>query len=136
MTDNPLKILIINSEIKELATVKQFVNELFIENNIAQKYFNKVFLCLSEAVVNSIEHGNKKDSCKKVSIYANYATNIVTLKISDEGKGFNLNKIVDPTNQENIRKESGRGIHIIKSLSEQVKYNHQENSIQFKIDCK
>ena len=50
--------------------VEAFVNELFISNNIPPKHFNNVLLCVSEAVVNSIQHGNKNDANKKVSIFA------------------------------------------------------------------
>lgn len=133
---NPPKKIVILSDKSELATVERFVTELFEEYNVAFKYFNKVFLCVSEAVVNSIEHGNKNEKNKKISIFADYALECVYVKIRDEGKGFNMDDIVNPTIEGNIKKESGRGIHIIKSLSQQIEYNREENSIQFKIECK
>ena len=74
MTNNPAKILVIKSDISELATVEAYVSDLFESNNIPQKYFNKVFLCVSEAVINSIEHGNKNDADKEVSICVDCAT--------------------------------------------------------------
>lgn len=133
---NPPKKVVILSDISELANVEEFVNELFTEKGIAKKYFNKVFVCISEAVVNSIEHGNKNDKNKKISIFTDYALECVYVKVRDEGKGFNLDDIVNPTIEGNIKKESGRGIHIIKSLSQHIEYNREENSIQFKIECK
>jgi len=136
VTGNPPKKLIIKSNTSELTNVEEFVNQLFEECCIPHKYFNKVFLCVSEAVVNSIEHGNKNDANKEISIFADCALESVYVKISDEGAGFNLDEVIDPTIQENIKKESGRGLYIIKSLSEQIEYNRTENSIQFKIKCK
>lgn len=136
MISNPPKILVIKSNKSELAIVKVFVNELFVNNKISIKYFNKVFLCISEAVVNSIEHGNKNDSNKKISIFTDCESESVYVEIKDEGEGFNLEKIEDPTCIENIKKETGRGLHIIKSLSEQIEYNWEKKSIQFKIECK
>ncbi len=133
---NPPKILKIKSDISELIKVEIFVNELFDEFTISHKYFNKVFLCLSEAVLNAIQHGNKYDVNKNIFININYLHERVSVKIMDEGEGFNLNEIIDPTIQGNIKKESGRGLHIIKSLSEQIGYNRKENSVQFKIKCK
>ncbi|KAB2846473.1 MAG: ATP-binding protein [Melioribacteraceae bacterium] len=41
----------------------------------------------------------------------------------DEGKGFNINTVPDPTKPENILKESGRGIHIMKNFLDDLKYN-------------
>jgi serine/threonine-protein kinase RsbW len=126
---------VIKSDISELKNVEIFVNEIFTECNISNKYFNKVYLCISEAVINSIEHGNKKDKNKKVSIIANYEENRLNIKVKDEGNGFNLKLVEDPTTPENIRKELGRGIFIIKSLSKQIEYNKKGNSIHFKIEC-
>ncbi|MCK5730786.1 MAG: ATP-binding protein [Draconibacterium sp.] len=113
-----------------------FVNELFDEFKISSKYFNNVFLCISEAVVNSIKHGNKSELCKKVSIVANLVENILNIKILDEGEGFNLMNVKDPIDCLNIKNETGRGIHIIKTLSESLEFNKKGNGIQFKIDCK
>lgn len=136
MIGDPPKILVIKSDISELANVEAFVNEVFEYYNITRKYFNKVFLCISEAVVNSIVHGNKNDKDKKVYICADWTPECISLKIRDEGEGFNLDEVVNPTTNENVRKECGRGIHIIKSYSEQIRYNKKENSFQFKIGCK
>lgn len=133
---SPPKILLIKSDISELAKVEKSVNELFYEFTISHKYFNKVFLCLSEAVLNAIQHGNKYDVNKKITVNINYLNECVVIKIKDEGEGFNFNKIIDPTIHGNIKKESGRGLHIIKSLSEKIEYNRKGNSIQFKIKCK
>ena len=136
MKNNLPKILKINSDISELSRVEVFVKELFREHSIPKRYFNKVLLCVSEGVINSIEHGNQNDDKKKVSIFANCGGEGIVVEIKDEGRGFDMHSIHDPTNEKNIKKESGRGIHIIKSLSEKFEYNKEEKSIQFKINCK
>ncbi len=136
MINNPSKILVIKSDPSELKNVEVFVNELFQEYNIHKNHFNKVYLCISEAVVNSIKHGNRNDKNKTVSIIVNYNSTELNIEIKDEGDGFKLKYVKDPTKSSNIRSESGRGILIIKSLSEQIEYNKKGNSIHFKIDCK
>jgi serine/threonine-protein kinase RsbW len=60
----------------------------------------------------------------------------MNIMIEDEGNGFDFNKITDPTSDENIKNESGRGIFIIKKLSNKIEYNEKGNRIQFKIECK
>lgn len=136
MIIKPPKILTLKSSISELKNVEKFVNEIFEINNIPRKYFNNVLLCISEAVINSIEHGNKNDPKKKVSIFADCESESIIVHVKDEGEGFNLDKIPDPTSVKNLKKVSGRGIHIIKALSEQIDYCKKTNSIQFKIKCK
>lgn len=136
MINNPSKILVIKSDTSELKKVELFVNELFGEYSISNRHFNNVYLCISEAVVNSIKHGNRNDITKNVSIIANLVDNILNIKIIDEGDGFNLKNIKNPIDCINIKSETGRGIHIIKMLSDKIKFNKKGNSIHFKIDCK
>lgn len=131
----PSKILVIRSEISELRTVENFVKEIFKEYDLAQKEFNKVFLCISEAVINSIKHGNKNNRDKDVFIEIKCRNNYLEILIKDEGDGFNPDSVGDPTTKLNIKKESGRGIHIIKSLTDEMEFNKAGNCVQFKIEC-
>ena len=125
----------INSDVIELKKVETFITDIFREYNLEKKYFNKVYVCISEAVVNSIKHGNKNDRNKSVSIEVNCDMHEINIMIEDEGNGFDLNQISDPTSRENLKNESGRGIFIIKTLTNQIEYNEKGNRIQFKIKC-
>lgn len=136
MTTRPPKILVIKSEISELRKVENFLNDIFKEYNLAEKYFNKLYLCISEAILNAIKHGNKNDKNKKVAIEVDYINEEIEVLIEDEGEGFDFNKVEDPTKSSNIRNESGRGIFIIRKMSNQLEYNEKGNRIQFKIECK
>lgn len=133
---NPQKILVIKSETSELKNVESFLLMRLEECKISKQNFNRIFLCVSEAVINSIEHGNKGDKNKNVSIGISCVGKELNVFIRDEGEGFDIEKITDPTCEENLRKESGRGIHIIRSLSENLQYNNDEKSIQFRFECK
>ena len=130
------KILVINSDKKELKKVDEFLSAVLKELKLDQSNYNKALLCISEAVINSIEHGNQYDLNKKVTIEISHELNTIQVKIVDEGDGFNFDEIKDPTKNENILSESGRGIHIIKMLSNSIKYNNKGNSLKLKIECK
>lgn len=136
MITSPPKILVIESEISELKKVEDFLMEIFREYELSQQYFNKIYLCLSEAVLNSIKHGNKNIRRKKVSIEVECVDKEVKVEVEDEGEGFDVNTIEDPTKSSNLRNESGRGIFIIRKMSNQLEYNEKGNRIQFKIGCK
>ena len=136
MLPNSNKILVIKSDKSELKKVEIFLRKLFKESNFEERNYNRLWLCVSEAVVNSIEHGNQNNKDKKVTIEVDCNSNRIYVKVKDEGKGFNIETIDDPTNKTNILKESGRGIHIIRSLSDSIKYNRKGNSVQLKIECK
>ena len=126
-------ILVIRSEKNELRKVELFLNKVFEENNLPSQQFNRVLLCISEAVVNSIDHGNKNDTGKNVFIEVECYSDCISIKISDEGDGFDYRKIKDPTLQSNLKAETGRGIHIIKSLADEFNYNDKGKSVCFKV---
>lgn len=136
MIARPPKILVIKSEISELKKVESFLTDILDEYGLEQKFFNNSYLCISEAVVNSIKHGNKYDQNKTISIVVNCDENELNVLIEDEGNGFDLNEISDPTCEKNLKNESGRGIFIIKALTNRIEYNEIGNRIQFKINCK
>ncbi len=129
------EILVINSELSEIQKVESFLKDKFAECDLPAKYFNKVLLCVSEAVTNAIRHGNKHNVYKKVKITVWCTDKDVQIQVEDEGEGFDIVKVEDPTLKENIRKESGRGIYIIKKLSDTLEYNKKGNKVKFKLIC-
>ena len=135
MNDSP-DILIIKSDKSELEKTKKFLSSFFRKNKLSEESFNRVFLCLSEAVINSIQHGNQNDTKKQVIIQVRCHDESVSFRVCDEGDGFDFNEVEDPTKPVNLKKESGRGIHIIKSLSKELEFEEQGKCIQFKIECK
>ncbi len=128
------KILSIKSDKAELITVENFLAEIFEENKLPKKNFNKVLVCVCEAVLNSIEHGNRNDSRKKVIIALDYFNQTIDIKIQDEGDGFDYAAIEDPTLKKNIKKEAGRGIHIIKSLCNEIEFKNRGKCVRFKLN--
>lgn len=127
--------IIIKSDISELIKVESELRKIFDICKISKRKFNEVYLCLSEAVLNSIIHGNKGDSKKKVFIEIICFNEEMNIAVKDEGTGFDFNNLKDPTEKENIKKEFGRGIYIIKSLSDELEYDHEGKFIKFKISC-
>src|SRR5947209_2891756 len=70
----------------------------------------KIGMAVRESMVNAVVHGNRYNANKKVrfSVAAN-AENF-TIRIADEGEGFDFDSIPDPLAPENLMKTSGRGI--------------------------
>lgn len=79
-----------------------------------------MYLSLTEAFNNAIMHGNQLDQHKKVSIDFDQTVDQFIITVADEGPGFNHDSIPDPTHHHNIRKESGRGIFIMKEYADKV----------------
>ena len=136
MNNKPPNILIIKSLNSEIKKVEVFLRSVFDYHNMSEKCFNPVFLCISEATTNSIVHGNKQDRSKKVELNVDCKNKLIKVRVTDEGEGFDMEEIPDPTHSDNLLKETGRGLHIIKSIARNVELNEKGNSLSFEIYCK
>ena len=87
-------------------------------------------MCAEEAIRNAIVHGNRSN--KKLHVKVNYRleNDRIIIEVEDEGAGFDPRKIADPTGDDNIMKESGRGICLIKRLMDKVDFNQKGNKIR------
>mgnify|MGYP002077894138 FL=1 len=47
----------------------------------------------------------------------------LTVKIKDEGKGFDPTTVPDPTDPENLLKDSGRGLYLMRVYMDSLTYN-------------
>lgn len=122
--------LIIASELKELNNLRIFLNQIFAETNLNRGYFNRVLLGLSEAVSNSIIHGNKYDCSKRVFINFLYKKKKFIITVIDEGSGFSFDCIEDPSLPENRKKENGRGLFLIRHIADEVHFYDGGKKIQ------
>lgn len=122
--------LIIASELKELNNLRIFLNQIFADTDLNRGYFNRVLLGLSEAVSNSIIHGNKNDCSKKVFINFLFKKKKLIITVRDEGSGFSLDCIEDPSLPENRKKETGRGLFLIRQIADEVNFYDGGKKIQ------
>ena len=88
-----------------------------------------VRLALEEALVNAIKHGNKMDPGKSVTVDWEVSDNHVRVVIEDEGEGFDVADVPDPTDEENLDKPGGRGIMLMRSFMSLVEYNEHGNRL-------
>ncbi len=112
----------IESDPNNLITVEEFVNYFFVDLNIDQKKLPGLLLAVTEATTNAIIHANKSDVNKKVKINVEVEDNKLYIHVIDEGKGFDPAKVPDPTEPENLLKDSGRGLYLMKVYMDDLKY--------------
>jgi len=91
------------------------LNEFY---GINQERFINFHIAVSEALINAIVHGNKENPDKRVLVDIYESEDALEVVVKDEGKGFNLNILPDPTESENLHKEHGRGVYIMKLLTD------------------
>ncbi len=79
-------------------------------------------VALREALANAVIHGNHEDPGKQVYVGCRGGTDEVSIVIRDEGEGFDLGEVPDPTSPENIKSSHGRGIYLMKTLMDEVRF--------------
>jgi len=87
-------------------------------------------LALEEGLVNAIKHGNKYDRGKTVCVVSRIDENEATFIITDEGPGFHLEEVPDPTADENLERPCGRGLMLIRAFMDEVSYNEAGNQVR------
>jgi anti-sigma regulatory factor (Ser/Thr protein kinase) len=89
----------------------------------------KMKIALTELLANAIYHGNKKDHSRKVTIGHLVDKNAVKVSIMDEGTGFDIAGVPNPTLPENLEKDCGRGLFIVRSYIDKLEFNDRGNRV-------
>ena len=78
-------------------------------------------VALTEALSNAILRGNRDDPAKHVHVHAEVGAERLVVEVGDEGAGFDLEaSLIDPTTPENLGREDGRGLFLMRKLMDRV----------------
>ena len=86
-------------------------------------------LALQEAFTNAIRHGNRMNPSKSARIEYSIDSKKAVIKLIDQGNGFDPGSIPDPTDGRNLYKTGGRGLFLIRSYMDQVRFSNRGNCI-------
>ena len=109
----------------EAVTVK-ISNELKFDSSSA----DDLSISVTEIFNNAVEHGNKNDPNKTVTLTYTRTESHLIISIRDEGSGFAPEKIKDPLAPENLLAENGRGIYLVKNLMDNMVFNISERGTE------
>lgn len=113
----------IPSDPANLITIEEFINYISVETHLPEARLPGILLAVTEATTNAIIHANKKDINKKVTIEVIDNRSEVLIIVTDEGDGFDPDKIPDPTQPENLLKDSGRGLYLMRVYADELRYD-------------
>jgi serine/threonine-protein kinase RsbW len=118
----------INSQTNPEGIVERAVVDVCEQMHISEEKFGNILLAVSEAVDNAIAHGNKNNPDKNVQLSYQSSSKEITFAVTDQGQGFDIAGITDPTKPENPE-NAGRGILIMKMLSDKLEFNSEEKTV-------
>jgi serine/threonine-protein kinase RsbW len=116
--------------------VEPFVHELAQRYNLSPDLHGNILISLTEAVTNAMLHGNQCDCSKHVSISLRRQKDGLSIRVSDEGPGFNPVEVPDPTCPEFLENCGGRGLFLMRHLSNGCRFTHGGRTVEmrFKLD--
>ncbi len=109
----------------EVAAISPFVDRLMLllrKCGCVSEGESGVEIALREALANAIIHGNHENPGKHVHVRCHCKPDEISIAVKDEGRGFDANKIADPTAPENTGSVHGRGIYLMKALMDDVRF--------------
>lgn len=123
----------IGSDLKYLKEVELLIDTVCEDLKLNEDHYGNILIAVTEAVNNAIIHGNGNNEDKKVKVDVETGDDKVVFIVADEGSGFDFNNLPDPTAPENLEKPDGRGIFLMKNLSDEVDFdlNGSKVSITF-----
>lgn len=112
----------IPSILDNIRIIESFIDNAKERFQLNDDLYGNIMIAVTEAVNNAIKHGNAGDKQKNVHLSLSLDSSLLRFTIKDEGIGFNYQDLPDPTSPENISKPGGRGIFLMKHLSDEVEF--------------
>lgn len=110
------------SMMENIRMIESFIDNAKEKFHLDDDIYGNIMIAVTEAVNNAIKHGNSNDKSKNVLLSLSLEKSMLRFVIKDEGDGFNYENLPDPTAPENLEKPGGRGIFLMKHLSDEVKF--------------
>ena len=108
----------------QIQAISAFVEQLMsfiLKFRTADDSETDIETALREALANAVIHGSGEDASKRVHVVCRcYIDGEVWITVRDEGRGFDINTVPDPTEPENRLSPGGRGIYMMQTLMDEV----------------
>jgi serine/threonine-protein kinase RsbW len=108
--------MLLDSTLDSVDTAELAVLRVAREVGFDEDDLHSIGMAVRETMVNAIVHGNRYNARKKVHLQVRKATDHVTVVIGDEGDGFDLDSLPDPLAEENLLRQSGRGLLLMQAF--------------------
>lgn len=87
---------------------------------------HQIGMAVREVMVNAVVHGNRYNKKKRVHLDIEPSPTALTVVIGDEGAGFDINSLPDPLSPENLLRQSGRGLLLVRAFMDDFQVQPRE----------
>ncbi len=118
------------SILDNLRIVESFIDQNREDYHITDDLYGNILIALTEAVNNAIQHGNQNDKDKIVRLTCKPGPSELSFVVEDQGSGFDYTILPDPTSEENLLKPDGRGVFLMKQLSDVLRFDNNGRKVE------
>jgi serine/threonine-protein kinase RsbW len=120
------------SMVENIRMIESFIDNAKEKFHLDDDIYGNIMIAVTEAVNNAIKHGNNNNKTKSVYLSLSLDESMIKFIIRDEGNGFNYDHLPDPTSPENLEKPGGRGIFLMKHLSDEVQFLDNGRTVELR----
>jgi serine/threonine-protein kinase RsbW len=118
------------SLMENIRMIESFIDNAKERFHLNDDIYGNIMIAVTEAVNNAIKHGNSGNKSKNVHLSLSLDESVIRFVVKDEGTGFNYDLLPDPTAPENLEKPGGRGIFLMKHLSDEVSFKENGRVVE------
>lgn len=123
MSFTVIERLSVPSDLSSVSIVEAMIDRVCGSLGVHEDAYGNILIAVTEAVNNAVIHGNCFNTSLDVNVEVLDLEERLCFVISDHGKGFDFMHLPDPTAPENIEKENGRGIFLIRNLADELVFD-------------
>ena len=125
--------LTLRSTPKGIRRVEAYLTKINTSVGLDEIQMHKLMVSITEAVNNAIIHGNRSDPKKHVTLVCELLPGWLLFLLNDQGRGFRLEGLRNPLKDENLMRESGRGIFLMRTLMDKVEFEQTREGMQVRL---
>src|ERR1051325_1761760 len=129
----PTFAITIPSRLEEVHAVHALVGEAVKAYGLSEELAHWLELTISESMINAIQHGNRLDPAKQATLKISSTDDVLEIIVEDQGKGFALDTVADPTDAANLLQPGGRGLLTIRSFMDEVDLTQSEGGCRLRM---
>jgi len=126
-SENPqaLRDVILNlpTDVAMMSVVDAVVTHIAQDMGFESDVVEMISVSIIEGCMNAVKHGNKYDTNKRVHVRVEFDSTTLKVVVKDEGVGFNPQAVADPLSGDNLFRDHGRGLLMIRFYMDEVSYN-------------